>query len=96
MMLAAINFTWWAWAIVALTFAFFEIILPAFVFLGMAIGAASVSLFMLLGGAEFLGGSVAATLVVFAVASLIATLILRRAFALPKGQVKTFDSDIND
>jgi membrane protein implicated in regulation of membrane protease activity len=96
MMLAAINFTWWAWAIVALTFAFFEIILPAFVFLGMAIGAASVSLFMLLGGAEFLGGSVAATLVVFAVASLIATLILRRVFALPKGQVKTFDSDIND
>jgi len=49
-----------------------------------------------LGGAEFLGGSVAATLVVFAVASLIATLILRRVFALPKGQVKTFDSDIND
>ena len=96
MMLAAINFTWWAWAIVALTFAFFEIILPAFVFLGMAIGAASVSLFMLLGGAEFLGGSVAATLVVFAVASLIATLILRRVFELPKGQVKTFDSDIND
>ena len=95
-MLAAINFTWWAWAIVALTFAFFEIILPAFVFLGMAIGAASVSLFMLLGGAEFLGGSVAATLVVFAVASLIATMILRRVFALPKGQVKTFDSDIND
>ena len=96
MMLAAINFTWWAWAIVALTFAFFEIILPAFVFLGMAIGAASVSLFMLLGGAEFLGGSVAATLVVFAVASLISTLILRKVFELPKGQVKNFDSDIND
>ena len=96
MMLAAINFTWWAWAIVALTFTFFEIILPAFVFLGMAIGAAFVSLFMLLGGGEFLGGSVATTLVFFAVASLIATLILRRVFALPKGQVKTFDSDIND
>jgi len=70
--------------------------LPAFVFLGMAIGAASVSLFMLLGGAKVLGGSVAATLVVFAVASLIATLILRKVFELPKGQVKTFDSDIND
>ena len=95
-MLVVINFTWWAWAIVALVFAFFEIILPAFVFLGMTIGAACVSLFMLLGGAKVLGGSVAATLVVFAVASLIATLILRRVFALPKGQVKTFDSDIND
>ena len=95
-MLVAINFTWWAWAIVALVFAFFEIILPAFVFLGMTIGAACVSLFMLLGGAEFLGGSVAATLVIFAVASLTATLILRMVFELPKGQVKTFDSDIND
>ena len=96
MMLEAINSSWWAWAIVALIFAFFEIILPAFVFLGMTIGAACVSLFMLLGGAKVLDGSVAATLVIFAVASLIGTLILRRVFELPKRQVKTFDSDIND
>tara|TARA_B100000795_G_C22598909_1_gene360427 strand:- start:280 stop:570 length:291 start_codon:yes stop_codon:yes gene_type:complete len=96
MMLLAINFTWWAWAIVALVFAFFEIILPAFVFLGMTIGAACMSLFMLLGGAEVLDGSVAATLAIFAVSSLIATLILRKIFELPKGQVKTFDRDIND
>ena len=35
-------------------------------------------------------------LLVFAVLSLAAWLILRRVFALPKGQVKTFDTDIND
>jgi membrane protein implicated in regulation of membrane protease activity len=96
MMLEAISFTWWAWAILAMILAVFEIILPAFVFLGMTIGAACVSLFMLLGGAGIIEGSVAATLVIFAVASLIATLILRWMFELPKGQVKTFDRDIND
>ena len=95
-MLEAISFTWWAWAILAMILAVFEIILPAFVFLGMTIGAACVSLFMLLGGARIMEGSVAATLVIFAVASLIATLILRWMFELPKGQVKTFDRDIND
>ena len=57
--------------------------LPAFVFLGMTIGAACVSLFMPLGGAGIMRGSVAVTLAIFAIASLIATLILRRVFELP-------------
>ena len=62
----------------------------------MTIGAACVLLFMVLGGAKALDCSGAATLVIFAVASLIATLILRRVLELLLGQVKTFDSDIND
>ena len=53
-------------------------------------------LFMVLGGAKALDCSAAVTLVIFAVASLIATLILRRVLELLLGQVKTFDSDIND
>ncbi len=51
--------------------------------LGMTIGAACVSLFMPLGGAGIMRGSVAVTLAIFAIASLIATLILRRVFELP-------------
>ena len=43
----------------------------------MTIGAACVLLFMVLGGAKALDSLVAAALVIFAVASLIATLILR-------------------
>ena len=50
---------------------------------GMTIGVACVSLFMLLGGAGIMRGSVAVTLAIFAIASLIATLILCRVFELP-------------
>lgn len=41
------------------------------------------SLFIPLGGAGIMRGSVAVTLAIFAIASLIATLILRRVFELP-------------
>ena len=93
-MLQTLHATWWAWAILALALAFLEIIVPAFVFLGMTIGAACVALVMLLGGTGVIGAPV--SLLLFALTSLVATLLLRRVFALPKGQVKTFDSDIND
>ncbi len=62
----------------------------------MTIGTACVLLFMVLGGAKALDSLVAAALVIFAVASLIATLILRRVIEPPLCQVKTFASDIND
>ena len=62
----------------------------------MTIGAACVLLFMVLGGAKALDSLVAAALVIFAVASLIATLILRRVIEPPLCQVITFASDIND
>ena len=93
-MLQTLHTTWWAWAILALALAFLEIIVPAFVFLGMTIGAACVALVMLVGGAGSIGAPV--SVLIFAVTSLVATLLLRKIFSLPKGQVKTFEGDIND
>jgi membrane protein implicated in regulation of membrane protease activity len=93
-MLQTLHATWWAWAILALALACLEITLPAFVFLGMAIGAGCVALVMALGGAGVIGAPL--SVLMFAVISLIATLVLRKIFSLPKGQVKTFDGDIND
>ena len=93
-MLQTLHATWWAWAILALALACLEITLPAFVFLGMAIGAGCVALVMALGGAGVIGAPI--SVLMFAVISLIATLVLRKVFSLPKGQVKTFDGDIND
>ena len=93
-MLQTLHATWWAWAILALALACLEITLPAFVFLGMAIGAGCVALVMALGGAGVIGAPL--SVLMFAVISLIATLVLRKVFSLPKGQVKTFDGDIND
>ena len=93
-MLQTLHATWWAWAILALALACLEITLPAFVFLGMAIGAGCVALVMALGGAGVIGAPL--SVLMFAVISLITTLVLRKLFSLPKGQVKTFDGDIND
>ncbi|MBU3035865.1 hypothetical protein [Tritonibacter mobilis] len=83
---------WWVWGVIALGLAIIEILLPGFVFLGFAIGAAAVAVILL----TPLSLTLPVLLLVFAVLSLAAWMILRRVFALPKGQVKTFDTDIND
>lgn len=89
-------FAWGAWVVAAVIFAVLEILLPASVFLGFAIGAVVVAVLLALGGAAFVGGSVPWMMVIFAAVSLIAWLVLRRVFALRKGQVKVWTTDIND
>lgn len=89
----ALLTTWWVWLAAALMLGILEMLIPGFIFLGFAIGAAVVGL-ALLGPLGLL--SLPAILLIFAVVSLIAWLGLRKYFALPKGQVKTFDHDIND
>ena len=85
--------TWWVWAAASLVLAIIEVLAPGFVFLGFAIGAAAVALILLNTGISF---GLPMLLLVFAALSLVAWLILRRVFARPQGQVKTFDHDIND
>lgn len=85
--------TWWVWLAGALVLAILEVLAPGFVFLGFAVAAAIVGL-MLLGPAALL--SVPVLLLLFAALSLVTWLLLRRFFALPKGQVKTFHHDINE
>ena len=89
---------WWVWGAVAVGLAIGEILLPGFVLLGFALGAGVVALMLLVGGplAVWLAGSWPVLLLVFAVASLISWLALRRWLGVYRGQVKTFDSDIND
>ena len=84
---------WWVWLAGALVLGIVEMLAPGFIFLGFAIGAAGVGLLQLLGPGAL---DLPALLLIFAALSLAAWLILRRSFALPKGQVKTFDHDIND
>ena len=86
--------TWWAWLALALALGILELLLPGFIFLGFSIGALAVTLLLLLDGGII--SSLPALLLVFAILSLAAWLALRRIFALPKGQVKTFDHDINE
>ncbi|MEM1101842.1 MAG: hypothetical protein AAGH73_09980 [Pseudomonadota bacterium] len=92
-----LAFIWWVWAIFGLLLGILEIVVPAAVFLGFAIGAGVVAILLAIGGATAVGGSVGWMLVIFAATSLIAWLILRYVFRLRIGQqVKVFKSDIND
>lgn len=88
---------WWIWGVAAIALAVGEVILPTFVLLGFAIGAGVVALILLVGGplAIWLGGSIPALALTFAVISLVSWLGLRRWLGVYRGQVKTFDHDIN-
>ncbi len=86
---------WWVWMIGALILAILEVVVPAQVFLGFAIGAAVVGL-ALLAGIPGLAGSLSALALAFAVASLLAWMLVRRLMGTRKGQVKHFDHDINE
>lgn len=85
---------WWVWMAAALVLAILEILAPGFVFLGFALGSLAVGLLLLLGIGATL--SLPILLLIFAALSLLAWLVLRRLFALPTGQVKIIDKDIND
>ncbi len=84
---------WWVWMIAGAILAILEIVIPGFILLGFAIGAASVGILLWIG---LLGGSLAMLLLVFAVASLVAWLALRKIVGVRHGQVKVWDRDIND
>lgn len=96
MIFDAVIFAWWAWAMAALILLICEILFPAFVLLGLSIGAGFISILLLIGGRTFVGGTVALEFLIFSIASLVAWLLLRQFFKLPTGQVKNFDHDIND
>jgi membrane protein implicated in regulation of membrane protease activity len=89
---------WWIWGAAAVVLAVGEVLLPSFVLLGFAIGAAVVALMLLVGVPMgiAIGGSLPLLLLVFAVVSLLSWLALRRWLGVYRGQVQTFDRDINE
>lgn len=80
--------TWWIWAVAAVVLAVAEALSPGWVFLGFALGAAILSLFLLAGGplATLTAGSVPLILLAFAVLSLAGWALLRRIFGVRKGK----------
>ncbi len=83
---------WWVWAAAALALAIFEMLVPGYIFLGFAIGAAVVSV-LLWAGASF---SLPWLLVIMAGVALLSWLVLRQVFGIRKGQVKIIRHDINE
>ena len=84
---------WWVWLLAGVIFAILEVLIPGFILLGFAIGAAVVGVLLWVG---VLGASLAVLLLVFAVASVVAWAVLRRVVGVRQGQVKLWDRDIND
>lgn len=84
---------WWVWMSGAVVLATLEVLAPGYIFLGFAVGA------FVVGGLLLVGlplGGLAMTLLIFAVASLLAYLAMRRIFGLKTGSVKIWDRDINE
>jgi len=77
----------------ALLLGILEVLVPAFVFLGFALGAAMMAVLLAF---DVLALNMAWSVLLFAVMSLIAYVILRRIFGMKRGQVKVWDRDIND
>ncbi|PHQ96696.1 MAG: hypothetical protein COB40_07415 [Marinosulfonomonas sp.] len=84
---------WWVWIVGGIALGVLEIIAPAFVLLGFSIGALATGVLIALG---LLGGSLPVLILVFAVISLVAWMVMRKVFGLKRGQVKIWDEDIND
>jgi membrane protein implicated in regulation of membrane protease activity len=82
---------WWAWVVLGFLLGILEVLAPGYIFLGFAIGA-------VLTGAVVAAGitSLSTLLLIFAVASLAAWLVLRRVMGVRDNQVKLWDHDIND
>jgi len=83
----------WFWLIVAAVLALLEVLLPGYVFLGIAIACAAAGLVLLVG---VVPASLPVLLIAIAVLSGLAWLVLRRAMGVRKGQVRIWDRDIND
>jgi membrane protein implicated in regulation of membrane protease activity len=86
---------WWVWMVGAFALAFLEIIAPAQIFLGFAVGAVGVGLALLI-GVPGLANSLPFTLLLFAVLSLVAWIAIRRVVGVREGQVKVWERDINE
>ena len=82
---------WWVWLCIALVLAIAEVMLPGFIFLGIAIGAVGMALLV----AIVPGVSPALMAVLFGILSLIAWLVLKRIFRARDGAARIIHDDIN-
>lgn len=84
---------WWVWVAAGLILGILEVLVPGYIFLGFAIGAIAMGIVVATGLVALSAGG---ALVLFAVLSLIAYLVLVRRFRSGRGQVKIIDRDINE
>ncbi len=84
---------WWFWVAGGFVLAALEILIPGYVLLGLAVGAVLTGGLVWLG---VLGASLSFMVLVWALVSLVAWTVLRRAFGMARDQVKIVRHDINE
>ena len=83
---------WWVWIVIGFALGVLEVLAPGYIFLGFAVGAVATGVLVGLG----VLGSLPVTLLVFAVASLVAWWVMRLMLGSHASKVKIWDRDIND
>ena len=83
---------WWIWLSAALILAAIELIVPASVFLGFALGALAMTGVVALG----LISNTAALLALFSALSLLAWIVLKRVFKSQSSGARIITRDINE
>ena len=83
---------WWVWICAALALGVIELLAPGFIFLGFAIGALAMAVFVFVLPAA----NVPALLAMFAILSLIAWIGLRVVFRRQSSGTRIVDRDINE
>ena len=91
-MLTSLVGTWWVWVVLGFALGVLEILAPGYIFLGFAIGAVLTGILVGVG----IPAGPAMLVLIFAILSVIAWLILRKVMGIRQGQVKIWDRDIND
>ncbi len=87
---------WWVWVGIALVLGIVELLAPAFIFLGFAIGALAIAGLLLLLPGLLAGLSFNALMALFAVLSLVGWIILKFAFKDQSSGTEIITHDIND
>ncbi|MEL7256293.1 MAG: hypothetical protein AAFN80_00425 [Pseudomonadota bacterium] len=82
---------WWVWLCAALVLAILELLIPSYIFLGIAIGAAVMAGVVVVAP----GLGVSTLMAIFGAVSLVSWLILRRVFRSPDDQTRIVHEDIN-
>lgn len=90
--------TWWVWITLALILGIIEVLVPAYVFLGFALGSIVTGfvLFLDIGLSAWLVEEPGRLFVFAAAVSVVAWLVLRKVLGVRHGQVKIWDRDINE
>jgi membrane protein implicated in regulation of membrane protease activity len=89
---------WWAWVAAGMVIAILELLLPGYIFVGIALGAVGTGLVLWSGiwPADWIGDNLANGLLVTAVLALLAWATLRLTIGVRKGQTKIITRDINE